>query len=71
MYAPVEPRIDALKNELERILSLVTLEQNGQPLHVDGFRLRDVNSWHTGRSEERRVGKECTIQCRSRWSPYH
>src|SRR5881394_1007071 len=22
------------------------------------------------RSEERRVGKECTIQCRSRWSPY-
>ena len=23
------------------------------------------------RSEERRVGKECTIQCRSRWSPYH
>ena len=22
-------------------------------------------------SEERRVGKECTIQCRSRWSPYH
>ena len=29
---------------------------------VDGDRLR---------SEERRVGKECTIQCRSRWSPYH
>ena len=24
-----------------------------------------------GRSEERRVGKECTEQCRSRWSPYH
>ena len=23
--------------------------------------------WKTGRSEERRVGKEC----RSRWSPYH
>ena len=27
-----------------------------------GFRLR---------SEERRVGKECRIGCRSRWSPYH
>ena len=25
------------------------------------------HSWHTTRSEERRVGKEC----RSRWSPYH
>src|SRR3546814_11840145 len=23
------------------------------------------------RSEERRVGKECVSQCRSRWSPYH
>ena len=24
-----------------------------------------------GRSEERRVGKECEDLCRSRWSPYH
>ena len=23
------------------------------------------------RSEERRVGKECAVRCRSRWSPYH
>ena len=23
------------------------------------------------RSEERRVGKECSRTCRSRWSPYH
>ena len=30
--------------------------------------------WHwcrKCRSEERRVGKECAITCRSRWSPYH
>ena len=27
-----------------------------------------INFW---RSEERRVGKECMPQCRSRWSPYH
>jgi hypothetical protein len=25
----------------------------------------------TARSEERRVGKECSAVCRSRWSPYH
>ena len=25
----------------------------------------------TPRSEERRVGKECSSPCRSRWSPYH
>src|SRR3546814_3494625 len=24
-----------------------------------------------GRSEERRVGRECVSTCRSRWSPYH
>ena len=23
------------------------------------------------RSEERRVGKECCVECISRWSPYH
>ena len=26
---------------------------------------------HGYRSEERRVGKECSEPCRSRWSPYH
>ena len=26
---------------------------------------------HWSRSEERRVGKECSEPCRSRWSPYH
>src|SRR3546814_18285576 len=27
--------------------------------------------YYEGRSEERRVGKECGSTCRSRWSPYH
>ena len=27
--------------------------------------------WANMRSEERRVGKECFVPCRSRWSPYH
>src|SRR3546814_15680234 len=26
---------------------------------------------YLGRSEERRVGKECVSTCRYRWSPYH
>ena len=30
-----------------------------------------IESMQHGRSEERRVGKECLHQCRSRWSPYH
>ena len=28
-------------------------------------------TWVMVRSEERRVGKECSLPCRSRWSPYH
>ena len=27
--------------------------------------------WVFIRSEERRGGKECSLPCRSRWSPYH
>src|SRR3546814_16415271 len=30
-----------------------------------------LNDVIAGRSEERRVGKECVSKCRSRWSPYH
>src|SRR3546814_15542657 len=30
-----------------------------------------INLRSEGRSEERRVGKECVSTCRSRWSPYH
>ena len=32
---------------------------------------RPVGIFQLVRSEERRVGKECGYQCRSRWSPYH
>ena len=35
--------------------------------HCDVVRKEDDDV----RSEERRVGKECTSWCRSRWSPYH
>ena len=30
-----------------------------------------IVTFDADRSEERRVGKECGYQCRSRWSPYH
>src|SRR3546814_13203199 len=33
--------------------------------------MRTAASLAAGRSEERRVGKECVSTCRSRWSPYH
>src|SRR3546814_7030212 len=34
-----------------------------------GLRLKYVVDPRPGRSEERRVGKECVSTCRSRWSP--
>ena len=37
----------------------------------DIFRARQIADSVGMRSEERRVGKECTSWCRSRWSPYH
>ncbi len=33
--------------------------------------VRDLMQAEDIRSEERRVGKECGDECRSRWSPYH
>src|SRR3546814_5129399 len=41
---------------------------------VVGFAVLDCTFLYLvsqGRSEERRVGKECVSTCRSRWSPYH
>ena len=39
-------------------------------IHPDGGSI-EVLGRPFGRSEERRVGKECHTTCRSRWSPYH
>src|SRR3546814_15384612 len=35
------------------------------------IKIKDAIGIVPGRSEERRVGKECVSTCRSRWSPYH
>ena len=36
-----------------------------------GRNYEEIQTQWRVRSEERRVGKECRIGCRSRWSPYH
>src|SRR3546814_15714273 len=41
-------------------------EQRDRDAHLD-----ELLTCRHGRSEERRVGKECVSTCRSRWSPYH
>ena len=38
--------------------------------YIKGMK-KAITNIQDNRSEERRVGKECRIGCRSRWSPYH
>src|SRR3546814_11661028 len=59
----VEGRIEAI---IRASPQLVEIEEVPLPFIVMG-----ADNEHTGRSEERRVGKECVGTCRSRWSPYH
>jgi hypothetical protein len=40
-----EPRIELIKKQLERLLSVVELEANGAVVSVDGFRLRNPSDW--------------------------
>ena len=49
----------ALSSRLDRDLGIDSLGRTELILRIER------------RSEERRVGKECTSVCRSRWSPYH
>ena len=73
--AEIAHHIESAPPKVRRILwELVDDDLNGEVLGElsEGLRdefLRDMDS--TSRSEERRVGKECCSQCRSRWSPYH
>src|SRR3546814_20061386 len=46
------------------VVGIMRIAGEGKPDGEDG-------AWVKGRSEERRVGKECVSTCRSRWSPYH
>ena len=44
---------------------------DGSDVYLCWQRFVDRHDSLMARSEERRVGKECRIGCRSRWSPYH
>src|SRR3546814_11643818 len=53
--------------------NLVINIKDGEPEATPATISATVEEEHLpgGRSEERRVGKECVSTCRSRWSPYH
>src|SRR5881394_4298257 len=49
----------------------VAASSSAQEIEAATVRAPGTIQASSSRSEERRVGKECTIQCRSRGSPYH
>src|SRR3546814_12187443 len=53
------------------VLSTFGLLGPGKGLEAAIRALTIVAAQYPGRSEERRVGKECVRTCRSRWSPHH
>ena len=53
------------------VFSLTTFNKDGGIIASTQGVFIDNKGTAISRSEERRVGKECTCQCRSRWSPYH
>lgn len=40
-----EPRIEAIRRELQQILKLGQFEKDGKPIRIDGFRLRNPAHW--------------------------
>ena len=50
---------------------IAALQRGEMPIYEPGLDKLVADNVRAGRSEERRVGKECLSVCRSRWSPYH
>jgi len=76
-------KFELLRDDIQELLTCRPMESNvkvaevfSQPEILEKY-LTDkgidcaVLLAECGRSEERRVGKECSEPCRSRWSPYH
>ena len=65
-------KITTAQVDADKVTDLVELIRKVQPDVVLNLALpyQDLTIMDA-RSEERRVGKECRIGCRSRWSPYH
>ena len=66
-----EPKIvrKVLRSLPERFHAKITVIEESKD--IDRIPLTELVGNLQTRSEERRVGKECHLTCRSRWSPYH
>src|SRR3546814_1510947 len=66
---------DVCSSDLAPAVALASGSQEQRQALQETYNLSEeaLQAWGRGkgRSEERRVGKECVSTCRSRWSPYH
>ena len=61
----------AVQAAKQRIIQRVREGERTRIREEFASKVGDLLSGEVQRSEERRVGKECSLTCRSRWSPYH
>src|SRR3546814_19073970 len=74
-FLAIGGEVDRIARAFERVLELLAqagliLDDQNAPVQSPCY-AADGGCSAIGRSEERRVGKECVSTCRSRWSPYH
>src|SRR3546814_13764444 len=67
-YDEDEKKVDFAHNPFSMPQGGLDALNDQDPLTIKAYQYDMVCN---GRSEERRVGKECVSTCRSRWSPYH
>jgi pyruvate-formate lyase-activating enzyme len=62
-----EPRLEAVHDRLRAILRVVQLEVDGEPVDIDGFRLRDPSQWRgpvgPPMSELWHISTACNMRC--------
>ncbi|MBW2622315.1 MAG: radical SAM protein [Deltaproteobacteria bacterium] len=62
-----EPRIRYIRRTMEALLRVVDLETNGEPVSVDGFRLKDLKQWLApGNASDilAHAAGRCNLDCR-------
>jgi pyruvate-formate lyase-activating enzyme len=62
-----EPRINCIRRVLESLLRVIDLEANGEPVSVDGFRLKNLNHWLTPSTASdilAHAASRCNLDCR-------